>query len=340
MKKVLKMTAIIILSITAILVIVWFTDLGGIKTKVYVNRIVKMRVSPKRLSNPKNPSDYGMNYKSVDIITADKVRLSAWEIPAQTKSNKTIILNHPLTCTKYGSVEGLDGVSVEFLPMVKYLHENGYNVVMYDHRGQGDSYGGFGKTAQGCEAPVGAGVTEWQDVIASVNYVNNHPEYKNDKIALLSQCMGANATFLAWNKRPQIFNNSNIKCLVAIQPTISYNMIDRMIKIKTKMDLVDAVEAKQKEQFGFGFAQSLTDIKSLTVPVLFTQVRKDQYTYDVETGKNDIEQILASCPTEKEMIWIGSKEAKPFGTDKRFDGYGYFNQYPEELLNFLNKHMN
>jgi hypothetical protein len=49
---------------------------------------------------------------------------------------------------------------------------------------------------------------------------------------------------------------------------------------------------------------------------------------------------MEEFPTEKEMIWIGSKEAKPFGTDKRFDGYGYFNQYTKKLLNFLNKHMN
>jgi len=340
MQKTLKMSVIIICSLVALLAIVWFTDLGGIKTKIYVSQIVKMRVSPKRLSNPKDPSDYGMNYKSVDIITADNVRLSAWEIPAQTKSNKTIILNHPLTCTKYGSVEGLDGVSVEFLPMVKHLHDNGYNVIMYDHRGQGESDGGFGKAAQGCEAPVGAGVTEWQDVVASVKYVANHPDFNNNSIALLSQCMGANATFLAWSKEPELFNNSSIKCIVAIQPTISYKMIDRMIKIKTKMDLVDAVELKQKEQFGFGFAQPITDVKSLSVPIIFVQVRKDQYTYNEETGRNDIEQIFEACPTEKEIIWIGSEEAIPYGTDKRFDGYGFFNKYPEKLLDFLSRKLN
>lgn len=73
---------------------------------------------------------------------------------------------------------------------------------------------------------------------------------------------------------------------------------------------------------------------------MFSQFRKDQYTFDEKTGENDIEQIMAACPTEKEIVWIGSNEAQPFGTDKRFDGYGYFNQYPEELLNFLNKYMN
>ena len=142
--------------------------------------------------------------------------------------------------------------------------------------------------------------------------------------------MGANATFLAWRKVPELFNNSNIACLVANQPTVSYNMIGRFIQAKTKMNLVDAVETQQIKEFGFGFANSIEDIKGVTVPVLFSQVRKD---------KNDIEQIVAACPTENELIWVGPDEAKPYGTGKRFDGYGYFNQYPEELLDFLNKYM-
>ncbi len=339
MNKTLKMIGFIILGIVALLTIIWLTDLGGLKSKLYVNQIVKMRVSPERLDNPKNPSDYGMDFKDIDITTKDGVRLSAWEIPTKQVSNKTIIVNHPLTTTRYGSVEGLDGVPVEFLPMILHLHNAGYNIVMYDHRGQGDSDGGYGKTTKGIEAPVGAGVTEWQDVVASLIYVKNHPSFKDDTLALLSQCMGANATFLAWDKEPQLFNNSNIKCMVAIQPTVSYNMIDRFVKIKTKMDLVDAIEEEQKKQFGFGYAQSLNDIKSITVPVLFSQVRKDQYTYDENTGKNDIEQILAACPTEKELIWIGPEEVIPYGTGKRFDGYGYFNKYPKELLNFLKMKM-
>lgn len=333
------MTAILLSGAIALIAIVWFTDLGGLKTTLYVNQIVKMRVSPKRLSNPENPLDYGMAYKDIDIITDDGIRLSAWEIPAESASNKTIIVNHPLTTTRFGSVEGLDGVSVKFLPMIKHLHDAKYNIVTYDHRGQGDSEGGYGKTVKGKEAPVGAGATEWQDVIASIKYVNNHPDFKNDAIGLLSQCMGANATFLAWSKVPELFNNSNITCLVANQPTISHSMIGRFIQAKTKMNLVDAVEAQQIKQFGFGFANSLENIKGVTVPVLFSQVRKDQYTFDNEKNKNDIEKIVAACPTENELIWIGPDEAKPYGTGKRFDGYGYFNQYPEELLNFFNKHM-
>ncbi len=35
----------------------------------------------------------------------------------------------------------------------------------------------------------------------------------------------------------------------------------------------------------------------------------------------------------------GPNEAVPFGTGKRFEGYGYFNQHPEALLAFLERQL-
>jgi hypothetical protein len=100
--------------------------------------------------------------------------------------------------------------------------------------------------------------------------------------------------------------------------------------------LVDKVLDAQREKYGFGYADIMTTVKSLTVPVLYTQVRKDEYTFDVLTGRNDIEDVVEVTPTENQLIWIGPNEANPHGTGKRFDGYGYFNEHPEELLSFLN----
>ena len=157
---------------------------------------------------------------------------------------------------------GLDGVSAEFLPMVKHLHNAGYNIVMYDHRGQGESDGGVGSDAIGSEAPVGAGVTEWQDVVASLRYVLDHADFGDDQIAFLSQCMGANATFLAWQNESKLFANSQIKALIANQPTLSYNMTDRFIRAKTGLSLVDRVVNTQRERFGFGFAQALDYVQA------------------------------------------------------------------------------
>ena len=73
------------------------------------------------------------------------------------------------------------------------------------------------------------------------------------------------------------------------------------------------------------------------MPSKFTaQVKGDVYTGNNRTG-NDAQMSYEKCPTDKELSWIGTDQAKPFGTGKRFEGYNYFSHHPEELLNFLDK---
>jgi len=310
----------------------------NVRNQFLAERIVELRVAPERLPNPKTPADYGMEYRDVDITTADNVRLSAWEIPAATPSGKTVIVNHPLLTTRYGSDEGLDGVAAEFLPMVKHLHDAGYNIVTYDFRGQGDSDGGIGSAAIGTETPVGVGVLEWQDVAASLRYVLDSPEFGNDEIVLLSQCMGANATFLAWQEEPELFANPQIKGVIANQPTLSYDFSDRYIRANAfGLNLVDDVLRVQQDKYGFGFADTVNYVPSVTVPVLYAQVEKDVYTFDKETGQNDIQKIMDATPTEHDIVWIGSDQEIAFGSDARFDAYQYFNTHPEELLDFVER---
>lgn len=324
--------------VVAIFLLVALTNPFNVRNQILASMLVEQRLAPERLDNPKVPSDYGMEYRDVDIVTADNVRLSAWEIPSITSSGKTVIVNHPLLTTRYGSVEGLDGVSAEFLPMVRHLHDAGYNIVTYDFRGQGESDGGMGSTAIGTEGPIGVGVLEWQDVVASLRYVLDHPEFSNDDIVFLSQCMGANATFLAWQKEPELFANPQIKGVVANQPTLSYEFSDRYIRANAfGLDLVDDILRVQLKKYGFGFTQTLEYVPSITVPVLYAQVEKDRYTFDEATGQNDIQRIIDATPTEHDIVWIGSDREIAFGTDQRFDAYQYFNSYPEELLSFISR---
>lgn len=326
---------VVVVALGAVIVI---ANPFNVRNQFLAERIVALRVAPERLGNPKTPADYGMEYRDVDITTADNVRLSAWEIPAATPSGKTVIVNHPLLTTRYGSDEGLDGVAAEFLPMVKHLHDAGYNIVTYDFRGQGDSDGGIGSAAIGTETPVGVGVLEWQDVAASLRYVLDSPEFGNDEIVLLSQCMGANATFLAWQEEPELFANPQIKGVIANQPTLSYDFSDRYIRANAfGLNLVDDVLRVQQDKYGFGFADTVNYVPSVTVPVLYAQVEKDAYTFDKETGKNDIQKIMDATPTEHDIVWIGSDQVIPFGSDARFDAYQYFNTHPEALVDFVER---
>lgn len=296
--------------------------------------VVGQRVGPKRQALPETPADHGMDFRAVDVMASDGVRLSAWEIPAGQPIG-LVIINHPLLCNRYGSVEGMDGVPVAFLPMIKHLHDAGYSVLTYDQRGQGESDGGVGKSAKGPESPVGAGTVEWQDAVGVLRHVSQHADFNNLDIALMSHCMGANATLAAWHQAPDAFDLDKIKCQVLVQPTISYNMMSRLTKRKLKMDLAASVDASQRKAYGFGFADALETIGSVKVPVLFTQVKGDVYTTNAETGINDVEVIFDHCPAPKELLWIGPDQPRAFGTGKRFDGYNYFNDHPQELLEFL-----
>ena len=73
------------------------------------------------------------------------------------------------------------------------------------------------------------------------------------------------------------------------------------------------------------------------VPILFSQVEKDQYTFNTETGQNDIQEIIDASTSENEVIWIGPEHPNAFGSGMRFDGYQYFNQHPEQLLDFMSR---
>ena len=93
----------------------------------------------------------------------------------------------------------------------------------------------------------------------------------------------------------------------------------------------------QREEFGFGFAEALDYVPSLTVPVLYAQVKNDVYTLNQKTGQNDIQEIMDATPTAHSIVWIGPDQDTPFGTGQRFDGYQYFNTHPDALLAFLSE---
>ena len=74
----------------------------------------------------------------------------------------------------------------------------------------------MGKVKQGKKGVSGVGYFEWQDVLASLEYVKARKETANMEVSLQSLCMGANATLLAMKKQPDAFKNN--KSWIIIQP--------------------------------------------------------------------------------------------------------------------------
>ena len=191
-------------------------------------------------------------------------------------TSQLLAFNHPLTTTRYGSETGLDGVAAEFLPMIKHLHEANYNVVMYDHRGQGDSDGGIGSKKRKVlrHQLVRELLSGRKRCCIITDYFARANKCFDDQIVFLSQCMGANATFLAWKNEPQLFSNPQIKGIIANQPTISYKMTDRFIKAKTGLNLVDKVLDKQLKNLDLVLLKCLTMFQASQFRCYMLKLRK------------------------------------------------------------------
>ena len=98
------------------------------------------------------PQDDGFSYKDVSFPTSDGVTLSGWWI-APSKAHKplgTVILSH-----------GVFKNRGQVLSRAEFLVKAGYQVLLFDHRGEGLSG----------ESPVSGGVLEAGDYLAAADYL-------------------------------------------------------------------------------------------------------------------------------------------------------------------------
>ena len=281
---------------------------------------------PPRTPILKTPADYGMEYEDISFVTADGVTISGWFIPAY--SNKVVISNHFSPANRYGfagHLEGLDfagGFEVDFLPRYKALHEAGYNVLAYDLRSHGESGEG--------DPPVsGVGYFEWQEVLASIDYIRSRPDTAASDVSLMSMCMGANATFNAMEKAPEVFDD--IKSLIAIAPlkgrtTIERNCEQMHIPVE---EGVEAFEPLYNEITGLHVADHdvIPKAAKARIPVFYLQVRND-----MNSRWTDVQEMYELTPgDDKKIVYV---EDTPW----RFKGYTYFSEHPEEMVEWFDSH--
>ena len=280
---------------------------------------------PPRTPIFRSPKDYGMDFEEVSFTTVDGVAINGWFIPAD--SDKVIISNHFSPGNRYGfagHLEGLGfagGFEVNFLPRYKALHEAGYNVLAYDLRSHGKSGDGEGNIS-------GVGYYEWQEVLASIDYVKSRKE--SARISLSSMCMGANATLNAIDKKPEAFED--IECLLCIAPLKGQTTIERQAG-QMGIDPAEAVEAFEPIYKGItGLTVEdhniIPKFKNLNIPTFFFQVRDD-----ANSRWTDVQEMYDLTPAEDKKISYLE------GTPLRFKGYNYFSENPEEMVTWFDAHM-
>jgi len=112
------------------------------------------------------PSDAGLAYESVTLVTADGVRLAGWYVPCE-KARGTVLICH-----------GNGGNIGDRLHQIGLFHELGLNVLIFDYRGYGESAG----------KPSEEGT--YQDVRAAWQYLTEKRNTPPDKIVVFGQSLG------------------------------------------------------------------------------------------------------------------------------------------------------
>ena len=283
--------------------------------------------TPPRTPILRTPQAYGMEYEDISFQTADGVTIKGWFIPAD--SDNVIISNHFSPANRYGfagHLEGLDfagGFEVNFLPRYKALHDAGYNVLAYDLRCHGES-------EPGEKGITGVGYFEWQEVLASIDYIKNRPDTAKKDISLMSMCMGANATLNAMEKKPEAFEE--IKCLLAIAPLKGRTTIERNCE-HMQIPVEEGVEAFDPIYNGLTGLHVvdhniIPKAKHIRIPTFYFQVRND-----MNSRWTDVQEMYELTPIEDKKIEY--LEDTPW----RFKGYTYFSEYPEQMIDWFDSHM-
>lgn len=276
--------------------------------------------STRRVPVLRRPDEYGLAYEDVTFPSQDGIPLEGWFIPAD--SDKLVIANHPMPCNRYGYPGHLPQYAtpfadfeINFLPDYRNLHDAGFNVLAYDLRNHGRSGAANGGL-------VGIGLFEYRDVIGSIRYGRERLGIDNSRIALLSRCLGANSTIVALSKHPEEFEG--VSALVAVQPVSLRALAETALaQVPGGIGLLET-ELKNLTGFDLDELSPLPYAKDVTTPTLVAQVH-----HDSSTRPEDVQSIYDNLATaDKKLHWIE-------GTTRRFDGYNYFPDHPEQMIDWF-----
>ena len=117
-----------------------------------------------------HPKDAGLPYEELTLKTAEGISLSCWLVKSDRPARGTVIYLH-----------GVSECMIVGLPLARWLHDEGFNVFLYDSRRHGDSGGKY------CTY----GFYEKHDVSTVINYLEQRADLHLGNIGLFGSSMGA-----------------------------------------------------------------------------------------------------------------------------------------------------
>ena len=222
------------------------------------------------------------NYIDTYITSSDNLKLHAYEVKNENKTDKWAIVVHGYTS---------EGKLLS--SKAKHLYNMGYNVLVPDLRSHGSSEGDY----------IGMGWHDRLDIIDWINYiVKNNP---NSEIALHGTSMGsATVLMVSGEKLP-----SNVKAIVAdcgytsVYDEFSYQLKQLFnlpaFPIMNFSDVVTHIRAG----YCLNDASAINQVKKSTTPILYIHGDKDDFVPYYMMDK-----LYNATNSEKEKLTIEGGE--------------------------------
>lgn len=240
---------------------------------------------------PTSPLQLQLPYEYFHFLASDGISLlSAWFIPAK-EPKATIIYLH-----------GVGDNKISGLLLAKVLHENNFNVMLYDSRAHGESGGKY------CTY----GYYEKHDVQAAI--YEAHKKYTTGKIGVFGTSMGAAVALQAAAIEPRISAVVAEASFATLrQITVDYQK--RLLRLP--WHFLRNIAMKKSERianFKHRAVSPIQSVKNIHVPVLFIHGKSDsfikyQYSEELYAAANEPKELwLIDDAKHSNVHEIGKKE--------------------------------
>ncbi len=234
-------------------------------------------------------------YTDVELKSHDGLRLHGVYIPAEQPTNRTAILAHGYTSTgRY------------MASFAKFYHEWGFNVLLPDARGHGESEGNY----------IGFG---WHDRLDYLRWIDCAVNLVGEEaqIVLHGISMGGATVLMTAGESlpPQVKAIVSDCAYSSVHEQLVYQM-KRMYKLPS-FPIMNATSLITKLRVGYSFeeASAVKQVSKAKVPILFIHGDNDTFVpYQM------VHQLYEACPAEKQLLVVpGAGHGTAFSRDR--DGY-------------------
>lgn len=244
--------------------------------------------------------------EKVGLQSYDSLNLVGHWLSATKPAEITVIIAH-----------GYSGSGLQMDALAKLYHEQfGYNVLMPDNRGHGESGGNY----------IGFGWHDRKDYLMWIDYVINR-KGQDESIVLHGLSMGG-ATVLMTSGEPL---PNQVKAIVS---DCAYTSVQDQLRYQLKMMFrlpafpflqLTSLLCKLRAGYSFGEASALLQVAKATKPILFIHGDEDSF---VPTSM--VYLLYEQCSSDKELYIVpGAGHGLAYLTDPT--------NYKKAVQNFLNK---